>query len=305
MKTVSIGKIRIYLAAALFLALTAVKLLMPAESARLCGAVRSAVEQDYDYTAAFRRLGSSLTDGTFVETLLPGIRGRETVPAVQETPAAAVYTPRTVAELRGEMTDALPDKAVHPTAPPAEAETQAETQAETEPAAAEPAAQEESAAEAAAVAAFFETQEAYADYAVPSNVSYEVPELPFAFASPVAGTTSSGFGFRVHPLLDEVRFHYGTDFAAWTGVSVTAFADGTVGMAGWDDGYGNYVVLDHGDGWTTLYAHCEKVYVTAGESVTRGQEIALVGATGEATGPHLHFELRRDGVYFNPEFYLV
>lgn len=304
MKTVHIGKIRIYLAAALFLVLTAVKLLLPAESARLCGAVRAAVTQDYDYEASFRRLGRSLTDGTFVETLRAGGRTAETVPAVQESPAAAVYTPKTVEELRGELTAALPGHVVSPTAAPTEAEAPAE---ETESPPAEtaqlPATQERAAGEA--VAAFYEAQSAYADYEVPANVSYEVPELPFDFASPVSGTTSSGFGFRVHPLLNEVRFHYGTDFAVWTGTAVTAFADGTVGMAGWDDGYGNYVVLDHGNGWTTLYAHCASVSVAAGETVVMGQEIARSGDSGEVTGPHLHFELRRDGVYYNPEFYLV
>ena len=140
---------------------------------------------------------------------------------------------------------------------------------------------------------------------MPANVSYAVNELPFAHASPVAGYTSSGFGYRLHPLENKVKFHYGTDFAANSGTAVCAFADGTVLAAGQDDGYGNYVKIRHADGYTTLYGHCSKLLVRAGETVTIGQEIALVGATGKATGPHLHFELMHDGYYYNPEFYLA
>ena len=75
--------------------------------------------------------------------------------------------------------------------------------------------------------------------------------------------------------------------------------------AGQAAGYGNYVKIRHADGYTTLYGHCSKLLVRAGETVTAGQEIALVGAPGKATGPHLHFELMHDGYYCNPEFYLA
>ena len=157
----------------------------------------------------------------------------------------------------------------------------------------------------AAREAFLNEQAVYSGYAVPTNVSYAVSELPFAHTSPVAGYTSSGFGYRLHPLENKVKFHYGTDFAANSGMAVCAFADGTVLAAGQDDGYGNYVKIRHADGYTTLYGHCSKLLVRAGETVTAGQKIALVGATGKATGPHLHFELMHDGYYCNPEFYLA
>ena len=157
----------------------------------------------------------------------------------------------------------------------------------------------------AAREAFLNAQAVYSGYAVPANVSYAVSELPFAHATPVAGYTSSGFGYRLHPLENKVKFHYGTDFAANSGTAVCAFADGTVLAAGQDDGYGNYVKIRHADGYTTLYGHCSKLLVRAGETVTMGQQIALVGATGKATGPHLHFELMHDGYYYNPEFYLA
>jgi murein DD-endopeptidase MepM/ murein hydrolase activator NlpD len=108
----------------------------------------------------------------------------------------------------------------------------------------------------------------------------------------------------MHPILNEVRFHYGTDVAAYSGESVTAFADGTVSFAGYSDSYGNYITIEHSDGWRSLYAHCSILDVKTGESVSAGQQIALVGSTGQATGPHLHFELTHDGVYSNPEYYV-
>ena len=154
-----------------------------------------------------------------------------------------------------------------------------------------------------AVAAFLESQSVYSDCAVPESVSYERPELPFDYASPVSGVKSSGFGYRLHPIKNEVKYHYGTDLAADTGTPITAFADGTIVAQGDSDSFGKYVMIDHPDGYRTLYAHCSKLCMSCG-SVKKGDTIALVGSTGAATGPHLHFELERSGVYLNPEFYI-
>lgn len=150
---------------------------------------------------------------------------------------------------------------------------------------------------------FLQTQKAYASYELPSNVSYDFPALAIEYQSPIDGATSSGFGYRLHPIQNEVKFHYGTDIAAAKGTEIKAFADGTVIAVGYDEGYGNYVVISHENGYRTLYAHCSEVCVTCG-SIERGEVIALVGQTGGATGPHLHFELQSDGVYLNPEFYI-
>ena len=168
----------------------------------------------------------------------------------------------------------------------------------------EPTEDPRSAAGAAAAAAFLASQLAFSDQALPDNVDCSYALLPFDYALPVAGYRSSGFGFRLHPLLDEVRFHYGTDVAADSGTDICAFADGTVLAAGYDEGYGNYLVLGHGEGWRSLYAHCSALSVTAGQWVQRGQVIGQVGATGKVTGPHLHFELMQRGVYRNPEYYI-
>lgn len=134
-----------------------------------------------------------------------------------------------------------------------------------------------------AVAAFLESQSAYSDCAVPESVSYERPELPFDYASPVSGVKSSGFGYRLHPIKNEVKYHYGTDLAADTGTPITAFADGTIVAQGDSDSFGKYVMIDHPDGYRTLYAHCSELCMSCG-NVKKGSTIALVGSTGAATG---------------------
>ena len=154
-----------------------------------------------------------------------------------------------------------------------------------------------------AVTAFLERQAAFSDYALPDNADYGYVPLPFEYCSPVAGNSSSGFGFRVHPILNTVRFHFGTDFAAGSGESIVAFADGTVCFAGNDDSFGRHLKIDHGNGWVSHYCHCSRLLVSEGQKVSMGEPVALVGATGLATGPHLHFELSRDGVFLNPEYY--
>ncbi len=139
---------------------------------------------------------------------------------------------------------------------------------------------------------------------MPENENYEYLSLPFDHVLPVAGRQSSGFGYRLHPILQIVRFHYGTDVAANTGEEIAAFADGKVLFAGYDESFGWHLKIDHGDGWVSHYCHCSRLLVQNEQSVSRGETVALVGSTGLATGPHLHFELTKDGVYFNPEYYI-
>ena len=266
-------------AALLFILLTAVKLLFPEQTEPARTALRELISQDADYVSVFRELGASLN-------------------AVRFTPERDVeaWEPVTLQELIEEQTAILPSGEVA-----ASPETTAEPSAGP---AVSPTPQPTEEPVPEAVSAFLDAQSEFSAYQVPSNVSYSYPALPFDYVSPVAGMTSSGFGYRLHPLRNEVLFHYGTDFAAWTGTEILAFAGGTVGMVGWDAGYGNYIIIQHAGGWRTLYAHCSAVYVTGGDTVTAGQCIGLVGATGNVTGPHLHLELTCDGVYYNPEFYL-
>ncbi len=121
-------------------------------------------------------------------------------------------------------------------------------------------------------------------------------------ARPVASATrlSSGFGMRFHPILGYSRMHAGVDFAASTGTPIYAVTDGTVSFAGRHGGHGNFVQLKHSGGIGTGYAHMSSIAVYAGQRVRRGQVIGYVGSTGLSTGPHLHYEVYRNGQTVNP-----
>ncbi|MBA1337202.1 MAG: Peptidase M23B [Firmicutes bacterium] len=117
---------------------------------------------------------------------------------------------------------------------------------------------------------------------------------------PSGGTLTSPFGMRYHPVTGEYRMHTGIDIAADEGKDVAAVADGTVRIAGKYGGYGYAVVLEHEGGYSTLYGHNSRITVRQGEGVRRGRKIAEIGSTGVSTGPHLHFEVRRNGSFVDP-----
>lgn len=123
---------------------------------------------------------------------------------------------------------------------------------------------------------------------------------PGTFSWPVTGTITSPFGWRSNPFGGGPEFHQGLDIAAPMGTTVTAAAAGTVIMAQWYGGYGNYILIDHGGGYSTGYGHLSAIYVSTGQSVQRGQAIGAVGSTGQSTGPHLHFEVRIAGKPVDP-----
>ena len=128
--------------------------------------------------------------------------------------------------------------------------------------------------------------------------------LDFETCKPVDGIKTSDFGQRVHPVSGEESFHYGLDIAADEGTKILSFADGVVRESGTNSSYGNYIIVDHADGISTLYAHCSKVTAKQGDKVKAGDKIAEVGATGIATGNHLHFEVWRDGKILDPSHYV-
>lgn len=123
------------------------------------------------------------------------------------------------------------------------------------------------------------------------------------FVRPVEGRLTSGFGMRVHPIFKVRKMHTGIDIAAPAGTPIRAAEGGVVVEAGYIRGYGYTVIIDHGGGVATLYAHCSALLVAAGQEVKRGQVIARVGSTGYSTGPHLHFEVRVNGEPVNPLSY--
>jgi murein DD-endopeptidase MepM/ murein hydrolase activator NlpD len=159
-----------------------------------------------------------------------------------------------------------------------------------------------------------QAEEEAGDPAVTPEIDVDAPEEldpspvalgPFVVTSrPVPGAISSPFGPRVHPIFGTVRTHYGLDFRGSMGQTISAAADGTVLKAGWMNGYGWAVLLSHGDGVTTLYAHQSELLVATGDRVSGGDPIGRVGSSGWSTGAHLHWELRIDGVAVDPQPYL-
>ena len=260
-------------ATAALVLLTGLKFLMPQVGAELRDKFRLAMEREMGYAETFFQLNAGMKQGVAVDA--------PQVTAPQQRPRY-LYVSVTTAP----RPEPSPSPTPEPTPTP---EPSPEPTPEPLP---------------AAVTAFLESQAAFSDYELPEKADYSYVELPFDYAVPVSGYNSSGYGFRLHPILNTVRFHYGTDFAAYAGEPVLAFAEGTVCYAGYDESYGWHIKIDHGDGWVTLYAHCSKLYAVEGQTVSPGDCIALVGSTGLATGPHLHFELTRDGKYLNPEYYI-
>jgi len=129
----------------------------------------------------------------------------------------------------------------------------------------------------------------------PSGAGAAVPT-----GSPVTGVITSRFGARIHPLTGARQQHRGVDLAASAGTPIVATASGLVSVSGWSGGYGLLVTIEHPDGWQTRYGHMSRVNVLPGQQVMQGDVIGFVGSTGNSTGPHVHYEVRRDGRAINP-----
>jgi murein DD-endopeptidase MepM/ murein hydrolase activator NlpD len=124
------------------------------------------------------------------------------------------------------------------------------------------------------------------------------------FVRPVGGRISSPYGYRIHPISGRRQMHRGVDYAAPMGAAVGSTKAGTVIVRTYNSSYGNYIIVDHGNGIASLYAHLSGFAVKNGQTVGRGQTIGYIGSTGSSTGPHLHFEIRVNGVHKNPVNYV-
>lgn len=138
----------------------------------------------------------------------------------------------------------------------------------------------------------------------PDAIDETIYPMEFTHAIPTVGEVSSTFGSRISPTTGQPGFHYGMDIAADEGTVIGAFADGTVREVG-ESSYGKYLIIDHAEDFSTLYAHCSSISASVGDIVACGDEIARVGQTGNATGPHLHLELWHNGSALDPQSYLT
>jgi len=118
----------------------------------------------------------------------------------------------------------------------------------------------------------------------------------------VGGRVTSGFDFRNNPIHNVMEFHSGIDIAAEQNTPILAVADGVVIRSDFDASLGNFIKIDHGNNFITVYGHCSKLIAKEGMKIRQGEVIAKVGSTGDSTGPHVHFGTKKDGVYFNPEY---
>nr|WP_325302050.1 M23 family metallopeptidase [uncultured Dysosmobacter sp.] len=260
--------IQLVVCGTVFVLLVAAKLLLPDRMARINEAISRAMEQNVDVQAVFSAVGRAFS-------------GEE---GAAEEVYRAVFRPETAVETAAQIRMGTTSRAL-------------ETLEDCLPAGEEPAEQTPETSNLAYVL--------YSSQNVPENVSMEQAILNFDYCAPVIGTMSSDFGYRDHPVEGEERFHYGVDLAADTGTEILCFADGTVTAVGESNSYGKYCMVDHPGGYATLYAHCSRITAASGTAVRRGQKIAEVGETGMATGPHLHFELRHQGTYLNPIYYVA
>ena len=283
---------------ALFLAVFIGKGIFPERIADLREQVLGLLRGDTDFQAVFADLGQSISKGepmldTLGDAWSQMLGGEEAKPsgAAGENALYAAQAAWLSGFGRQEGTGTLGLK-IDPQATPAVAATPA-PQPEVTP---EPTPTPEPAVE-------------HVDYtgpALPDNTSMDKYRLDVGeTVSPVMGVLTSPFGWREHPVDGEEKFHNGVDLAVNTGTQVKAFADGVVDYIGDDpDQYGLYLQISHANGVKSFYAHCSQLLVSQGQTVKAGDTVALSGDTGNTTGPHLHLELRFNGVRINPIYYI-
>ncbi len=142
-------------------------------------------------------------------------------------------------------------------------------------------------------------------YEAADNTSFAPIKSTSPAISPIEnGRYTSFFGYRINPINGEFSFHTGLDIAALTGTKIRAVYNGRVLKTGEDDRAGKYIFLEHDDGFVTFYCHCSEILAQAGAVIRQGETIAKVGSTGWSTGPHLHFEVRKNNIRYNPLYIL-
>lgn len=280
---------------ALFLAVFIGKGIFPERIASIRDQVLGLLRGDTDFQTVFSDLGQSISKGEPVMDTLDGlwvqVFGGESGPAAGENSLYAAQVSY-LSGFPGSAEAGMLGRTLEPEATPATAATPAPQPEETP----EPTPTPEPAVE-------------HVDYngpALPANTSMDKYRLDLEqTVTPVMGVLTSSFGWREHPIDGEEKFHNGVDLAVNTGTQVQAFADGVVDYIGDDpDEYGLYLQISHANGVKSFYAHCSQILVNQGQTVKAGETVALSGDTGYSTGPHLHLELKINGVRINPIYYI-
>ena len=280
----------------LFVTLVAVKLLLPGRMDRLDARLTGLLEQNLDAEQVRSAVGRAASGEADVSIALQDVYQAVFSP---REPEAVEASGGAGAEVELQLPGAIEGLRASRAGEAAWPETPRTSQTE-QPAAETAASPAESQGAEASTLAYV----LYSDQNLPEDVCLEQALLGFDYCTPVMGTLTSDFGYREHPVEGEERFHYGLDIGAASGTEIVCFAGGTVTAVGESSSYGKYLTVSHPGGFSTLYAHCSKILASSGDTVQEGQAIALVGQTGVATGPHLHFELHQGSQYLNPIYYV-
>lgn len=264
---------------------------------------RMAAAANVDFKAAFQQFGSALSQGEPVQEVLEALcvtlLGGE---VEEELPPAAIpqddrfQAPVLLGQTRGGGLDYMNQHGIL-----SEANFSLKRD---EPVQDKPSPVQPEPTEPAVVTAM---AQAYTDDGVklPRNVSMAFYELGLNETTvPVMGTATSGFGYRDSPVNGKNEFHLALDIGAAEGTEIGAFAAGTVEYIGTSDEFGNYLKINHENNVSSFYAHCSKLLVHKGDQVACGQTVALVGETGNATGPHLHLTIEKDNIRLDPAYYV-
>lgn len=278
---------------ALFAVTLVGKGIFPQRMAEVSDRLLTLLHADTDFKAVFSELGARMEDGGPVGEGLA--EAWTAVFGVSGTPAAVNCEGMLLARESSRSVAGLPENGIF-------------GWLEEEPAAAEAPFVQTFAAHRTAAVEEEETAVVAVDYdgpSLPANATMDRYALGLSeTVTPALGWVSSPFGWREHPVDGGEKFHNGVDLAVNSGTAVGAFAAGTVDYIGDSPIYGLYLQLDHGNGVKSFYAHCQELLVQQGQQVAAGETVALSGATGNATGPHLHFELKKDGILLNPLYYI-
>ncbi|MBR3704700.1 MAG: M23 family metallopeptidase [Oscillospiraceae bacterium] len=264
---------RLVICGAVFVLIVALKFLLPQETGSFAQRASHLIGRDADFSEAFAAVGRAVSGEESVSHSLQeaflAVFGSAEVSQAVETDTAAVQSDVQTGDLAVQTVNTQEEISEEPEdIPPPDASG------------------------------------IYTMQALPENASLEQRNLGFPYTTPVVAALSSPFGWRDHPTEGGNRFHYGIDLAAEKGSEIAAFADGEVFAVGESSTLGQYIILTHAGGYTTLYAHCSEVIVRSG-SVKMGDVIARVGDSGSTTGAHLHFELQNGSLYLNPIYYVA